>query len=176
MGYRTTVYCLWTSSGRISPAFWIFVRNAFFLSPLSVSFDGCPSHGLPMRNIDQLRNWACQVLGHLHYLQTTHGIVHHSLSSRTIFYNPSSMNGSPLLLMQWHLFHLTGSGSDITFPLGHPSYLAPETVLEDSISHKVNRSIVHLMRPFLIPSRTSLTSGLLVFFSVSYTTGKMSME
>jgi hypothetical protein len=54
--------------------------------------------------------------------------------------------------------------------------LAPETVLEDSISHKVNRSIVHLMRPFLIPSRTSLTSGLLVFFSVSYTTGKMSME
>ncbi len=94
-----------------------------------------------MRDLEQLRDWTCQILGHLHFLETVHGLIHHNISTRTVFFNPSiaQSQGPSLYLMHWHLYSMTGNGQDVDFPIGRPSYLAPETILEDSISHKVPR-------------------------------------
>ncbi|XP_026524440.1 TBC domain-containing protein kinase-like protein isoform X1 [Notechis scutatus] len=71
---------------------------------------------------------AFEVLQGLQYLNE-HGIVHRALSPHNIL-----MDGEGhTKLSKFGLYHMTAYGADVDFPIGYPSYLAPEVIAQGII-------------------------------------------
>ncbi|ETE58473.1 TBC domain-containing protein kinase-like protein, partial [Ophiophagus hannah] len=71
---------------------------------------------------------AFEVLQGLQYL-SEHGIVHRALSPHNIL-----MDGEGhTKLSKFGLYHMTAYGADVDFPIGYPSYLAPEVIAQGII-------------------------------------------
>ncbi|KAI7865477.1 rab-GTPase-TBC domain-containing protein [Spinellus fusiger] len=75
-------------------------------------------------NLSLLKQWAFQIVSGLEYLQQ-HGIFHTCLSPHNILLDAKQC----IKLSGYGLFYMTGQGVDIDFPIGYPTYLAPECVL-----------------------------------------------
>ncbi|KAK2493702.1 hypothetical protein MC885_006470, partial [Smutsia gigantea] len=68
---------------------------------------------------------AFEVLQGLQYMNK-HGIVHRALSPRNILLDRKGH----VKLAKFGLYHMTAHGDDVDFPIGYPSYLAPEVIAQ----------------------------------------------
>ncbi|XP_004703509.1 TBC domain-containing protein kinase-like protein [Echinops telfairi] len=68
---------------------------------------------------------AFEVLQGLKYMNK-HGIVHRALSPHNILLDQKGH----IKLAKFGLYHMTGHGDDVDFPIGYPSYLAPEVIAQ----------------------------------------------
>ncbi|GAB1288131.1 TBC domain-containing protein kinase-like protein [Apodemus speciosus] len=68
---------------------------------------------------------AYEVLEGLQYLNK-HGIVHRALSPHNILLDRKGH----IKLAKFGLYHMTAHGDDVDFPIGYPSYLAPEVIAQ----------------------------------------------
>ncbi|CAH6789052.1 Tbck [Phodopus roborovskii] len=68
---------------------------------------------------------AFEVLQGLQYLNK-HGIVHRALSPHNILLDRKGH----VKLAKFGLYHMTAHGDDVDFPIGYPSYLAPEVIAQ----------------------------------------------
>ncbi|XP_020652027.2 TBC domain-containing protein kinase-like protein isoform X1 [Pogona vitticeps] len=71
---------------------------------------------------------AYEVLEGLEYMNK-HGIVHRALSPHNILMDQEGH----IKLSKFGLYHMTGYGADVDFPIGYPSYLAPEVIAQGII-------------------------------------------
>ncbi|PNI53765.1 TBCK isoform 11 [Pan troglodytes] len=55
-----------------------------------------------------------------------HGIVHRALSPHNILLDRKGH----IKLAKFGLYHMTAHGDDVDFPIGYPSYLAPEVIAQ----------------------------------------------
>uniref|UniRef100_A0A0G2K9Q0 TBC1 domain containing kinase n=1 Tax=Rattus norvegicus TaxID=10116 RepID=A0A0G2K9Q0_RAT len=86
---------------------------------------------------------AYEVLEGLQYLNK-HGIVHRALSPHNILLDRKGH----IKLAKFGLYHMTAHGDDVDFPIGYPSYLAPEVIAQG-----IFKSTDH------VPSEKPLPSG-----------------
>ncbi|KAK7819408.1 hypothetical protein U0070_025436 [Myodes glareolus] len=86
---------------------------------------------------------AFEVLQGLQYLNK-HGIVHRALSPHNILLDRKGH----IKLAKFGLYHMTAHGDDVDFPIGYPSYLAPEVIAQG-----IFKSTDH------VPSEKPLPSG-----------------
>ncbi|XP_032256841.1 TBC domain-containing protein kinase-like protein isoform X1 [Phoca vitulina] len=68
---------------------------------------------------------AFEVLQGLQYMNK-HGIVHRALSPHNILLDRKGH----VKLAKFGLYHMTAHGDDVDFPIGYPSYLAPEVIAQ----------------------------------------------
>uniref|UniRef100_A0A803YJY0 TBC1 domain containing kinase n=1 Tax=Meleagris gallopavo TaxID=9103 RepID=A0A803YJY0_MELGA len=68
---------------------------------------------------------AYEVLQGLQYMNK-HGMVHRALSPRNILLDRKGH----VKLAKFGLYHMTAQGVDVDFPIGYPSYLAPEVIAQ----------------------------------------------
>nr|XP_004663058.2 TBC domain-containing protein kinase-like protein [Jaculus jaculus] len=68
---------------------------------------------------------AFEVLQGLQYMNK-HGIVHRALSPHNILLDRKGH----IKLAKFGLYHMTAHGDDVDFPIGYPSYLAPEVIAQ----------------------------------------------
>ncbi|XP_067424345.1 TBC domain-containing protein kinase-like protein isoform X2 [Emydura macquarii macquarii] len=68
---------------------------------------------------------AFEVLQGLQYMNK-HGMVHRALSPRNILMDQEEH----IKLAKFGLYHMTAHGVDVDFPIGYPSYLAPEVIAQ----------------------------------------------
>lgn len=68
---------------------------------------------------------AFEVLEGLEYMNR-HGIVHRALAPHNILLNCEGH----IKLGKFGLYHMTGYNADVDFPIGYPSYLAPEVITQ----------------------------------------------
>uniref|UniRef100_A0A8B9IT62 TBC1 domain containing kinase n=1 Tax=Amazona collaria TaxID=241587 RepID=A0A8B9IT62_9PSIT len=68
---------------------------------------------------------AYEVLQGLQYMNK-HGMVHRALSPCNILLDRKGH----VKLAKFGLYHMTAQGVDVDFPIGHPSYLAPEVIAQ----------------------------------------------
>ncbi|XP_021101110.1 TBC domain-containing protein kinase-like protein isoform X4 [Heterocephalus glaber] len=68
---------------------------------------------------------AFEVLQGLQYMNK-HGIVHRALSPHNILLDRKGH----IKLAKFGLYHMTAYGDDVDFPIGYPSYLAPEVIAQ----------------------------------------------
>ncbi|KAH0615901.1 hypothetical protein JD844_026521 [Phrynosoma platyrhinos] len=71
---------------------------------------------------------AFEVLQGLQYMNK-HGIVHRALAPRNILMDQEGH----IKLAKFGLYHMTAYGADVDFPIGYPSYLAPEVIAQGVI-------------------------------------------
>ncbi|KAJ3127748.1 hypothetical protein HK098_005865 [Nowakowskiella sp. JEL0407] len=76
-------------------------------------------------NIDlgALQKWTTQIVLALCFLHSK-GVIHHALSLS----NVALTEKFDVKLAGWGMFHITGHGVDVSFPIGDPIYLSPEIV------------------------------------------------
>ncbi|XP_025777969.1 TBC domain-containing protein kinase-like protein [Puma concolor] len=86
---------------------------------------------------------AFEVLQGLQYMNK-HGIVHRALSPHNILLDRKGH----VKLAKFGLYHMTAHGDDVDFPIGYPSYLAPEVIAQGIV-----KSTDHM------PSEKPLPSG-----------------
>ncbi|XP_035681915.1 TBC domain-containing protein kinase-like protein [Branchiostoma floridae] len=72
---------------------------------------------------NKIKKLAFEVLLGLEYMNK-HGLVHRALSSHNVLLCPEGK----AKLSKFGLYHMTGGGADVAFPIGHPQYLAPEVL------------------------------------------------
>ncbi|KAJ0050773.1 hypothetical protein NL108_005880, partial [Boleophthalmus pectinirostris] len=77
---------------------------------------------------------AYEVLEGLDFLNK-HGMVHRALSGHNVLMD---CKGN-VKLAKFGLYHMTDHGADVDFPIGYPSYLAPEVIAQGSF-HPSDRS------------------------------------
>uniref|UniRef100_A0A3Q3KES3 TBC domain-containing protein kinase-like protein n=1 Tax=Monopterus albus TaxID=43700 RepID=A0A3Q3KES3_MONAL len=70
---------------------------------------------------------AYEVLEGLEFMNK-HGIVHRALSAHNVLMD---CKGN-VKLAKFGLYHMTDHGADVDFPIGYPSYLAPEVIAQGS--------------------------------------------
>ncbi|PNF39774.1 TBC domain-containing protein kinase-like protein, partial [Cryptotermes secundus] len=75
-------------------------------------------------SLDETIKVAYQTLQALSYLND-HGIVHRSLCPENMLLTGSG----DIQLFNYGLYYMTGGGTDVSFPIGHPKYVAPEVYL-----------------------------------------------
>ncbi|KAI8147678.1 rab-GTPase-TBC domain-containing protein [Fennellomyces sp. T-0311] len=75
-------------------------------------------------SIKLLQQYARELFGVLAYLQQNN-VVHAALSPHNILLD----NKNRIKLSGYGLYYMTGRGVDVDFPIGYPSYLAPECLL-----------------------------------------------
>ncbi|KAJ9583280.1 hypothetical protein L9F63_022376, partial [Diploptera punctata] len=75
-------------------------------------------------NKDEIKKLSLQVLQALSYLNDR-GIIHRSLCPENLVINEDGN----VQLFNYGLYYMTGGGSDVSFPIGHPKYIAPEVYL-----------------------------------------------
>ncbi|XP_058856344.1 TBC domain-containing protein kinase-like protein isoform X4 [Acipenser ruthenus] len=68
---------------------------------------------------------AYEVLEGLEYMNR-HGMVHRALGPRNILMDQKGH----IRLAKFGLYHMTDHGADVDFPIGYPSYLAPEVIAQ----------------------------------------------
>ncbi|XP_061441452.1 TBC domain-containing protein kinase-like protein isoform X4 [Rhineura floridana] len=73
---------------------------------------------------------AFEVLQGLQYMNK-HGIVHRALSPHSILMDQEGH----IKLAKFGLYHMTAYGADVDFPIGYPSYLAPEVIAQGIIKN-----------------------------------------
>ncbi|KAK1345679.1 hypothetical protein QTO34_008143 [Cnephaeus nilssonii] len=86
---------------------------------------------------------AYEVLQGLQYMNK-HGIVHRALSPHNILLDRKGH----VKLAKFGLYHMTAHGDDVDFPIGYPSYLAPEVIAQG-----ISKTTDH------VPSEKPLPSG-----------------
>ncbi|KAJ3084981.1 hypothetical protein HK102_000429 [Quaeritorhiza haematococci] len=79
-----------------------------------------------VRDLRLLKSWTAQILKALSFLHGR-GAVHRNLCSQNVL-----LDGKTIKLSNWGLYYMTGSGVDVSFPIGHPFYMAPEIVTGDA--------------------------------------------
>ncbi|XP_043917233.1 TBC domain-containing protein kinase-like protein isoform X2 [Protopterus annectens] len=78
-----------------------------------------PPSGLKVLNI------AYEILEGLEYMNN-HGLVHRALSLHNVLMDQQRH----IKLAKFGLYHMTAHGADVDFPIGYPSYLAPEVIAQ----------------------------------------------
>ncbi|KAI8510469.1 hypothetical protein Bbelb_113850 [Branchiostoma belcheri] len=72
---------------------------------------------------NKIKKLAFEVLLGLEYMNKR-GLVHRALSSHNVLLCPEGK----AKLSKFGLYHMTGGGADVAFPIGHPQYMAPEVL------------------------------------------------
>ncbi|CAM2112819.1 unnamed protein product [Caretta caretta] len=76
-------------------------------------------------NFSRILRIAFEVLQGLQYMNK-HGMVHRALSPHNILLDREGH----IKLAKFGLYHMTAHGVDVDFPIGYPSYLAPEVIAQ----------------------------------------------
>uniref|UniRef100_A0A671X1U5 TBC domain-containing protein kinase-like protein n=1 Tax=Sparus aurata TaxID=8175 RepID=A0A671X1U5_SPAAU len=82
-------------------------------------------HGMLLRR--KVLQIAYEVLEGLEFMNK-HGMVHRALSAHNVLMD---CKGN-VKLAKFGLYHMTDHGADVDFPIGYPSYLAPEVIAQGS--------------------------------------------
>uniref|UniRef100_A0AAY4B459 TBC domain-containing protein kinase-like protein n=1 Tax=Denticeps clupeoides TaxID=299321 RepID=A0AAY4B459_9TELE len=73
---------------------------------------------------------AYQILEGLEFLNK-HRMVHRALCPHNVLLDSQAA----VKLAKFGLYHMTDHGADVDFPIGHPTYLAPEVIAQGSFHH-----------------------------------------
>ncbi|MFT7807634.1 TBC domain-containing protein kinase-like protein [Arapaima gigas] len=92
-------------------------------------------------NADKVLQVAYEVLEGLEFMNKQ-GMVHRALAPRNVLMD---CRGN-IKLAKFGLYHMTEHGADVDFPIGYPSYLAPEVIAQGP-SHPSDRSHGDLPQP-----------------------------
>ncbi|XP_078532731.1 TBC domain-containing protein kinase-like protein isoform X1 [Lissotriton helveticus] len=76
---------------------------------------------------------AFEVLQGLDYMNK-HGMVHRALAPHNIRLKQEGH----IKLAKFGIYHMTAHGEDVDFPIGYPSYLAPEVIAQGIFKHRSN--------------------------------------
>uniref|UniRef100_A0A673AP81 TBC domain-containing protein kinase-like protein n=1 Tax=Sphaeramia orbicularis TaxID=375764 RepID=A0A673AP81_9TELE len=79
------------------------------------------------QNPEKVLQMAYEVLEGLEFMNK-HGMVHRALSGHNVLLD---CKGN-VKLAKFGLYHMTDHGADVDFPIGYPSYLAPEVIAQGS--------------------------------------------
>ncbi|XP_053713889.1 TBC domain-containing protein kinase-like protein [Synchiropus splendidus] len=90
------------------------------------SLNDCIKQGEKVRP-ERLLQIAYEVLEGLDFMNK-HGMVHRALNSHNILMDCKDN----IKLAKFGLYHMTDHGADVDFPIGYPSYLAPEVIAQGS--------------------------------------------
>ncbi|XP_076831025.1 TBC domain-containing protein kinase-like protein isoform X2 [Brachyhypopomus gauderio] len=83
-------------------------------------------HNQPV-SLEKVLQIAYEVLEGLVFMNT-HGLVHRALSPHNVLLDRKGK----VKLAKFGLYHMTDRGADVDFPIGYPSYLAPEVIAQDT--------------------------------------------
>ncbi|KAI7883450.1 hypothetical protein K492DRAFT_205415 [Lichtheimia hyalospora FSU 10163] len=78
-------------------------------------------------SISTLQHYAREIFSALAYLQQ-HNIIHAALSPHNVMLT----DNNHIKLCGYGLYHMTGHATDVEFPIGYPSYMSPESVLDEN--------------------------------------------
>uniref|UniRef100_A0A3P8T6L3 TBC domain-containing protein kinase-like protein n=1 Tax=Amphiprion percula TaxID=161767 RepID=A0A3P8T6L3_AMPPE len=78
-------------------------------------------------SLEKVLQIAYEVLEGLEFMNK-HGLVHRALSAHNVLMD---CKGN-VKLAKFGLYHMTDHGADVDFPIGYPSYLAPEVIAQGS--------------------------------------------
>ncbi|KAJ8325709.1 hypothetical protein O5D80_005909 [Batrachochytrium dendrobatidis] len=81
----------------------------------------CPAKNI--RSIERLSRWTRELVHALMYLHAN-GLIHRNIHPKHIYVDKSDH----IIISNYGLYYLTGNGQDVTFPIGYPHYLSPETI------------------------------------------------
>lgn len=89
------------------------MKSMHWLSACLWNFANGDSSGGRIRDLDLLDSWIQQILHALCRLHKN-GIVHRNLALKNILLDPANR----IKLSDYGLFHITGYGADVSFPVG----------------------------------------------------------
>ncbi|XP_069487029.1 TBC domain-containing protein kinase-like protein isoform X1 [Ambystoma mexicanum] len=99
---------------------------------------------------------AFEVLQGLDYMNK-HGMVHRALAPHNIRLEQEGH----IKLAKFGLYHMTAHGEDVDFPIGYPSYLAPEVIAQGIFKH---RNHMHSEKPLPSGPKSDVWSlGVILF-------------
>eukprot|EP01126_Amoeba_proteus_P055299 TRINITY_DN6854_c0_g1_i10.p1 TRINITY_DN6854_c0_g1~~TRINITY_DN6854_c0_g1_i10.p1 ORF type:complete len:271 (-),score=41.38 TRINITY_DN6854_c0_g1_i10:413-1225(-) len=101
----------------------VFVVSEHYAKNLRMELRESISAGQKGLSENRTREVMFEILVGLNYLRT-HGIVHRNLSLDNILVD----SHNHVKLADYGLFHVTGYGSFVNFPIGNPHYLSPEII------------------------------------------------
>ncbi|XP_047004148.1 TBC domain-containing protein kinase-like protein isoform X1 [Schistocerca americana] len=97
----------------------------------------CQYHPKPLSGqflpLNALQKFTMQIVDALNHLNTLR-IVHRSLCPENILVDDKG----DVKLFNYGLYYMTGEGTDVSFPIGHPKYMAPEVLLGAQSGPKVD--------------------------------------
>ncbi|XP_030643926.1 TBC domain-containing protein kinase-like protein [Chanos chanos] len=88
------------------------------------SLKDCQRRGKPV-SPDRVLQIAFEILEGLAFMNK-HGMVHQALSPHNVLLDRKGH----VKLAKFGLYHMTDHGADVDFPIGYPSYLAPEVIAQ----------------------------------------------
>lgn len=109
----------------------------------------------PLRGL-KILNIAFEILEGLEYMNN-YGLVHRALALHNVLMDQQGH----IKLAKFGLYHMTAHGADVDFPVGYPSYLAPEVIAQGiarPVDHTQNK------KPFPSGPKSDVWSvGILLF-------------